>query len=116
MGGFNYYRLKQTDIDGQFEYSKIESVEMKNDSLSVSIFPNPSVLEELNLLIKGSCTEVVTVTINDMYGRQICEGNMEISKSPVQIKISDICTLNPGSYLVSIKGKNIIQNKRIVVK
>ncbi len=36
-----YYRLKQLDLDGQFEYSKVVSVS-QHDNNVVSVFPNPS--------------------------------------------------------------------------
>ena len=53
LNGVSYYRLKQTDFDGQFLYSKIKSV--KNNSLEnsmLSLYPNP---------VKGN----VTLNIKD---------------------------------------------------
>lgn len=38
--GANYYRLKQIDFDGTFEYSKVVAVEMKGNN-DIVIFPNP---------------------------------------------------------------------------
>jgi len=38
--GNNYYRLKQTDLNGEYSYSKIISVLMTNDR-SLKIYPNP---------------------------------------------------------------------------
>jgi hypothetical protein len=35
-----YYRLKQIDLDGKFEYSRVISV--KNESLKLAIYPNPA--------------------------------------------------------------------------
>lgn len=46
--GINYYRLKQVDFDGKFEYSPVISVKFSNISNSpsttpaVSIYPNPT--------------------------------------------------------------------------
>lgn len=41
--GKNYYRLKQTDFDGQFEYSSIKTVDVKSSiTTSINIFPNPT--------------------------------------------------------------------------
>jgi hypothetical protein len=39
--GNNYYRLKQLDFDGRFEYSKIIAI-AQNGKKVLSIFPNPS--------------------------------------------------------------------------
>lgn len=40
--GINYYRLKQIDFDGKFEYSNIESVQFKIDASTILVFPNPA--------------------------------------------------------------------------
>lgn len=39
--GINYYRLKQVDYDGAFEYSDVISVELSAKSGSYRLFPNP---------------------------------------------------------------------------
>ncbi len=39
--GISYYRLKQLDVDGGFEYSKIVTI-TQNGKNDVSVFPNPS--------------------------------------------------------------------------
>ena len=39
--GFNFYRLKQVDFNGEFEYSEIRSV--KHETIShFQVFPNPT--------------------------------------------------------------------------
>ena len=39
--GLVYYRLKQLDFDGRFEYSKIIAIDSKGEKVA-SVFPNPS--------------------------------------------------------------------------
>ena len=39
--GLVYYRLKQLDFDGRFEYSKIIAIDRKGENV-MSVFPNPS--------------------------------------------------------------------------
>lgn len=43
MPGYNYYRLKQIDFDGSFEYSEVRTILME-DALGhkLEVFPNPS--------------------------------------------------------------------------
>jgi len=114
--GTNYYRLKQTDINGDFTYSSIQSIENKNDNLIYNIYPNPSIADEMLLYIKGNCVETIAIEIEDIYGRQVCSGSAEISKSPVEIKVSDICSIVPGTYFITIKGTSFIQYKKVVIK
>lgn len=42
LPGINYYRLKQVDIDGSFEYSDIKSVTFSKLGSKLSLYPNPS--------------------------------------------------------------------------
>jgi hypothetical protein len=41
LTGNNFYRLKQVDIDGQFEYSKVVQVKQKENTGLATIYPNP---------------------------------------------------------------------------
>lgn len=42
LPGTNYYRLKQTDLDGSFTHSNMVSVNIKNTRVSVRLAPNPA--------------------------------------------------------------------------
>ncbi|MEO0896709.1 MAG: DUF2341 domain-containing protein [Bacteroidota bacterium] len=39
--GWNYYRIRQTDIDGQFSHSNVVKIWV-NEQLQVGVFPNPA--------------------------------------------------------------------------
>lgn len=41
LSGLSYYRLKQVDFDGEFEYSDIRTVEGLNEQ-EISVYPNPA--------------------------------------------------------------------------
>lgn len=40
--GVHYYRLKQIDFDGQFEYSDVQTVSLNEAITKTSIYPNPA--------------------------------------------------------------------------
>ena len=42
LSGINYYRLKQVDYDGSFEYSNIQVVEFGQIVRQISVYPNPT--------------------------------------------------------------------------
>lgn len=66
--GLSFYRLKQTDFDGQFEYSKIISTHIKNNEKShVKIYPNPS---NNQIIIEGSPSELEEVKIFNSLGQK----------------------------------------------
>ena len=48
--GINYYRLKQTDFDGTYTYSKIQAVNFtQSENSYVNIYPNPVIGQVLNI-------------------------------------------------------------------
>jgi len=79
--GTSYYRLKQTDFDGQFEYSEIIAVQCNNEMLEVMVYPNP-VTNELTIETPANNESVNFEIINSM-GAVIYYGSF-IQKTTVQ--------------------------------
>ncbi|MFO0435877.1 MAG: SBBP repeat-containing protein, partial [Sphingobacteriaceae bacterium] len=102
--GVSYYRLKQTDFDGTFKYSKLVSVNFQLSSSTVSVFPNPS---SGNYTILN--TEYTDVYILDELGRIIKSISIEPYKS---ITIS-LNTFNNGFYLAIFKNKFNDEKKQV---
>lgn len=68
--GNNYYRLKGVAVNGEATYSRIINIIYKPDQFELSLFPNP-VKEELNIRIRTTETERLTVELSDLSGRKI---------------------------------------------
>jgi len=70
INGTSYYRLKQIDFNGQFEYSKVVSVNFKGEGHQVgAIYPNPSTSGLVNLDYFSQNDDEVTVSVFDMTGK-----------------------------------------------
>jgi hypothetical protein len=83
--GLNYYRLKQIDIDGKFNFGATIKVTVDNLS-GLTVYPNP-VYDQLQL--RADATEIVrAVTITDAAGRlqlhMATSGNVRPVIVPVQ--------------------------------
>jgi hypothetical protein len=101
------YRLKQVDINGNFEYSPIRIV--KTEGLnSVTIFPNPS---SGNVNIAFSNPELMyNVRLFNAEGKQVREWQNSNSLLSVQ-------NLKPGFYLFRISDKltKVVEIHKLVV-
>jgi Secretion system C-terminal sorting domain len=92
----NYYRLKQVDFDGQFNYSPVVTAVAGKGKLK-GIFPNPTA--DKVTLIGNDLTNDDVVTIFDLNGRSV--KTQKVSGS--QIDVSD---LSKGFYILSISDIN----------
>lgn len=70
----NFYRLKQVDFDGKFEYSVVKYAEFKNDLEQVTIYPNPS-KNVINVEMNDGRRRVKAVQIVSMTGAVVVEVN-----------------------------------------
>jgi Lamin Tail Domain/Secretion system C-terminal sorting domain len=69
MKGVNYYRLKQVDWDGRFEYSKVVSTYLGDKSLDATVISSQA--NQLSLSIQSNSNEDATLQIVDMNGRLV---------------------------------------------
>jgi len=40
--GYNYYRIKQVDVDGKYSYSEIKTINNQSNAAELAVWPNPS--------------------------------------------------------------------------
>ncbi len=111
-----YYRLKQVDFDGSFEYSDIRVLDFRRSTeIEFTVYPNP-VLETLSVAVKSDQEEPLKIIVTDMSGKVM----ENINES--QINGSTIKTINfddsyaEGYYMVSTQiGKTVKTHKVLKV-
>jgi hypothetical protein len=109
FSGLSFYRLKQTDFDGQFKYSKIIAVNCKDKILKgVRIYPNP-VTSELTIEIPGNM-ETVNFEILSSTGAVVYKGNLK------QKKTVQTSNFTSGIYLIKVSNEYTSEFKRVIKK
>jgi len=104
VSGLNYYRLKQVDTNGQFEYSPTVVVDFwKKD---ISIYPNP-VNDLLN--IKHHESEI-SFELMDLSGKIILSGDLPNGKA------LDLSAIQQGLYYLKIQSGNLRLVEKVVKK
>lgn len=92
----NYYRLKQIDYDGQFEYSKIIFVKNIN-SFEEKVYPNPF-MDYINIQTKES-----EISITDILGKIIFYKKQETDEiTSTQVDLSNLVS---GTYILNMGSK-----------
>ena len=91
--GTNYYRLKQNDFDGQFEYSNTISLDFINEKSEFVLYPNP--VEEVLYIDSNQASELLEVQLYDANGRLLWTEKGVVQ----QISFADY---SPGLYFLKI--------------
>ncbi len=99
--GVSYYRLKQTDFDGQIDSSQIKSVRVeKLKKETVNLFPNPV---KNQITIEGSDAELKDIRIYNMLGQDVTYLTHQAVNNETTVVIN-LSKLNPGIYYIYTKN------------
>lgn len=113
-GNSMYYRLKQVDYDGRFDYSKVVMVSMEiSQSMIQDVSPNPF---ESSLLVNMIAVheEVVKVDIYDSDGKNMMSGVMPVFKGKNMLDVRHLNPIPKGIYILNISGAEFVYRQRIV--
>lgn len=105
--GFLYYRIKQVDKSGQFDYTDIKVVKVPTlTAFAVKSFPNP-VTHKLNVNL-GQDAKAATYLLNDVSGKAWLRGSLVNSQE------IDVTRLPVGVYILSVKSGDQNYREKII--
>ena len=108
--GINYYRLRQVDYDGNFEYSPVISV-VTVDEESLHFYPNPS-KGLITLNFKGPAVERGSVSIYNASG--IVIKTIELNGDFYNTQL-DLSALERGQYILKFNINQAVFTKRLMI-
>jgi hypothetical protein len=105
--GTTYYRLAQTDLDGQKTYSTVVAVHTVQDAV-ISVYPNPSRgTVWINGL--GSNLNKARIVLYDMSGKTVLEADATVQGGVARLDTR----LNSGTYVLQVQsadGPAVVRN------
>ena len=111
----NYYRLSQTDFDGQTTRLKIISIGCVASQAAVDYFPNPFTntlqIEALNL----NATQA-TIKVSDLMGRCVLAKSLICTGASRELFQLDLSNLPKGMYVVEFKSESFSNISKIIKK
>ena len=110
-----YYRLKQVDNDGAFEYTDIVSAQLNGDvTFSVKDFvPNPT-MDKTSLIVTATKDQDITVTFYNVVGQKVMESSHLLNKGGNTITF-DLNKLASGTYTAIVSSANEVYTKKVVL-
>ncbi|UXX77907.1 T9SS type A sorting domain-containing protein [Reichenbachiella carrageenanivorans] len=108
---YKYYRLKQVDYDGQFEYSPIVALQNQLEQASYAVFPNPTA-GEVHLEGAGQ----TAFQLYDAYGNALLSEHL-LADELLEVKVSNCLSASPdGNYILTLQTAQGQESIRIVKK
>jgi len=111
LKGFNFYRLKQVDLDGHFEYSAVSRIDNRIAGIQLTqLAPNP-VADQLNLKITSEVSVTVVANIYNNLGVLVSSNRYQL-RPGVQVKQIAMSQVTSGVYeiiMLSASGEKLAE-------
>jgi xyloglucan-specific exo-beta-1,4-glucanase len=105
VAGYNYYRLKQVDINNEYTYSEVRKIDM-DLSGEIVLFPNPA----KNSITVGMPDALVNMEVYDALGNIIYKKtNTQETETTL-----DVSNFKAGIYTVKINTESNSYNKNFI--
>ena len=108
LGGTTYYRLKQTDFNGEVEYYGVRTTTCEELG-KINFYPNPF-KNSINIQLSDNITYPITIEVLDYLGRKVHEETLQTSE--VEISLND--QLPSGTYFVKVVNETTHVVERMV--
>lgn len=105
-----YYRLKQVDFNGDFEFSEMVEVTLGDAKIAslpiMEFFPNPAT-DKIHVASMSRLTHTYILDISDLTGKSMGEYMLTKEKPEIDINVSNF---PEGVYLVSVRNPESISS------
>ena len=109
--GINYYRLKQVDFDGSYEYTDIRSVSFGSNQ-NISLYPNPTsqfiYINNPDGFDKNSVIEIINNVGQIVRSISYSDNNAKI----LELNVSDLAL---GYYFIQIRTSSDLFREQFVI-
>lgn len=106
-----YYRLKQIDFDGKYQYTEIKEVGVQKmdanlnaTNFIISTYPNPTT-QLLNIDIETTDAKSISLSLLDANGKSLLSQQYQIDKVKQTFQLNT-SQLAPGVYMLNILDEN----------
>lgn len=113
--GVSYYRLKEVDNDGKFQYSKVIAVHFDDHLNGMIVFPNPT-SGPFNISFTDENKKQILIVMRDIQGNHLYSQVLPSSEENEVFAIIPSAKLKSGLYFISAFSNNKVFEKKIIVK
>ncbi|MEO8583419.1 MAG: T9SS type A sorting domain-containing protein [Flavitalea sp.] len=112
LDGLSFYRLVQTDIDGEKDYFEIKKIINQKDLKSLIVSPNPFT-SQISAFITLNRTQKVRATLTDISGKELMAVSGVYNKGLNEIRMP-AQHFEKGIYLLKVTGDNVSVSQKVI--
>lgn len=106
LNGLSYYRLKQTDFNGEFAYSHLVPIKVVESNEHFEIYPNP-VVDDLSVIFSKISAVSKELKIFDARSKLVYSETIEPQTKTVDI---DLSKFERGVYFITVDDNQDLDN------
>ena len=103
-----YYRLKQVDFDGKFDYSDVVVASCKTDNFEIKAYDNFS---GFAVQVLANFSDKVTIEIVDTRGRLIASKSVNIIEGMNNFQLDE--NISTGIYFIRLNGEKMNESLKV---
>jgi hypothetical protein len=115
LNGTSFYRVKETDIDGNYKYSKTVSVALNVNKVGVSVMANPF-RNSLVVDFSSATDQSVSARLIDITGKQVAMEKWSIGAGSSRKEFSNVSGLGQGMYILNVSSASgeVLYNNKVM--
>lgn len=107
--GINYYRIRQVDNDGRFDYSEVRSLTFDKSNVNITITPNPA-KDKIAITVPGN-KKTLQVIMSSSNGEKV--GAFTINGEYNRLNLPKYAS---GVYYLTISGEDVNSTQKLVIE
>lgn len=109
-----FYRLRQVDQNGEFQYSNTIELDLtlREGDISLAAYPNPAT-DQIEIRYAAFKAGALDLRIFNSVGQLVLEQNLRYDKGN-QFQTLDISSWTPGMYVIELASENYASSLKIV--
>ena len=112
LNGTVYYRLKQTDFDGKFEYFNVVAVNLEKEMThKITVYPNPAT-ENTSVAVEhnfSGSNSTITISVKNIEGKEMTSFISGNAKTAIE-------GLPKGLYFVTVSTESTQQTEKLIIQ
>ena len=114
MPGYDYYRLKYFDKDGQSQLSNVVVIHVDIKGINITgIYPDPFI-DKVNVTICSEVMDEANIRLFDYAGKLVNSRQATVRKGVTNIILDNLNSLMKGCYVIKVQVGELVLTRKLV--